>query len=64
MGLFLFTFKSSQRMLEKHPAENIIIDGLLYRGCHTQLIFPSESQYFKHFNQIKMSVILLNPVVQ
>ena len=51
-------------MLEKHPVENIIIDGLLYRGCHTRLIFPSESQYFKHFNQIKMSVILLNPVVQ
>ena len=21
--------------------------------CHTDLIFPSESQYFKHFNQIK-----------
>ena len=31
MGLFLSTFKSSQRMLEKPPAGNIIIDGQLYR---------------------------------
>ena len=55
MGLFLSTFKSSCQNVRKTPSWKYYYYQWLVVAteCHPALIFPSENQYFKHFNQIK-----------